>query len=342
MVNKIMVNKMKKGLLAIGAVVVLGILPLFFHADRYMMNVLIGCLIWSVVAASWDLIVGYASVFSFAHLAFFTIGGYTSGFLAIYLGISPWLGMVIGGIATAFIGVLIGIPCLRLQGFYLAIVSWSIQFVLPTFIVKTGPGMFENFSSGGTYGLDRIPPPVLFGYTFSRYELVPWYYLTLVFFLVFVFAIYKIIHSPVGLAFVALRDAEPLAKTLGIDEYRYKLLVFGISAFIAGVMGAYYGHFHAFMSPKVLSLEVFLVVLVMLLSGGLGVFPGAIVGAFVITFVNELLRPALAWRLVILGAIVIVVMMFMPKGLMGIPELFRQIIRRPARTRLVKTEGASD
>lgn len=337
-----MVNKMKKSLLAIGAVMVLGILPLFFRADRYVMNVLILCLVWGVVAASWDLIVGYASVFSFGHLSFFVIGGYTSGLLAIYLGISPWLGMVMGGMASALIGVLIGIPCLRLRGMYLAIVTFSIQFILPTLIVMTGPGMFENFNSGGSYGLQRIPPPVLLGYTFSKSELVPWYYLTLAFFVLLIFAIYRIINSSVGLAFVALRDAEPLAKTLGIDEYRYKLLVFGISAFVAGVMGAYYAHYFGLISPAVLSLELFLMVLVMVLFGGLGVFPGATIGAFVITFANELLRPTLSWRLVILGAIVIVVMIFMPKGLMGIPELFSRITRRPARTRLVKTEGASD
>jgi branched-chain amino acid transport system permease protein len=340
MVNALKTTKMNKSLLVIGAVVVLSILPIFFHADSYVMNVLMLCLIWGVVAASWDLILGYASVFSFGHLSFFTIGGYTSGLLGVYLGIPPWIGMLIGGIAAAFIGVLVGIPCLRLEGMYLAIVTFSIQFVLPTIIVMTGPGMIESFNSGGTFGLQRIPPPVLFGYTFTKSELVPWYYLSLVFFLVFVYAIYRIIRSPVGLAFMALRDAEPLAKNLGIDEYRYKLLVFGISSFIAGVMGAYYAHYFGLISPAVLSLELFLTILVMVLFGGMGVFPGAIVGAFVINFVNEALRVTLAWRLVALGAIVILVMTLMPKGLMGIPELLGQAYRRLFRIRAVNREGA--
>ncbi len=326
-----MVNTLKtmnKSLLAIGAVVVLSILPIFFHSDSYVMNVLMLCLIWGVVAASWDLILGYASVFSFGHLSFFAIGGYTSGLLGVYLGVPPWIGMLIGGIAAAFIGILVGIPCLRLKGMYLAIVTFSIQFVLPTIIVMTGPGMIKSFNSGGTFGLQRIPPPVLFGYTFTKSELVPWYYLTLVLFLVFVYAIYRIIRSPVGLAFIALRDAEPLAKNLGIDEYRYKLLVFGISSFIAGVMGAYYAHYFAMISPATLGLEVFLIVLLMVLFGGLGVFPGAAIGAFVVTLINEALRPLLEWRLVILGAIVIFVMIFMPKGVAGIPELLGQVYRR--------------
>lgn len=326
----------KKLLLAAAAVGLIAVLPLFIHDNSYYMNILILSMIWGVMAMSWDLILGYAGVFSFGHLAFFVIGAYTSGLLGIYLGVSPWLGMLAAGMVCAVLGVLIGIPCLRLQGMYLAIVTFSLQFILPVFIVQTGPSMMENFNSGGTYGLQQIPRPELFGYTFTRMEPVPWYYLTLVVFILFAALIYWIIRSPVGLAFTALRDAEPLAKTLGIDEYKYKLMVFGISSFIAGLIGAYYGHYFTSISPATLSLEVFLIVLVMMLFGGLGMFPGAAVGAFVITIINEILRPTLEWRLVILGAIVVVTMIFMPKGLMGIPDMLQRLYRR-VRSRQAKS-----
>jgi len=154
-----MMNGMKGKLLGIGSVVILAILPVFFHANSYIMRILILCLMWSVVAQSWDLIVGYADVFAFAHLAFFAVGGYTSGILASYLGISPWLGALAGAILAALIGVLIGIPCLRLQGFYMAMVTFPIQFILPVVIVWAGPGRFENFSTGGSFGLQAIPQP---------------------------------------------------------------------------------------------------------------------------------------------------------------------------------------
>lgn len=314
--------------MSIGLLVLLAILPIFFHGNNYIMTILILCFIWGVMAASWDLILGYANVFSFGHLSFFLIGGYTSGLLAEYLGLSPWLGYIVGGLAASLIGFLIGIPCLRLQGMYLAIVTFSLQFVLPTFIVWAGPGKFENFSTGGTWGVKTIPSPNLFGYVFSRKELIPWYYLTLVFFVLFISIIYLIIKSNVGLAFIALRDAEQQAKSLGIDEYKYKLLVFALSAFIAGSTGAYYAHFFGFISPASLSLDSFLVVLIMVLFGGLGVFPGAAIGAFVITIVNELLRPTLEWRLVILGGIVILTMMFMPKGVMDILAALGRLGRR--------------
>ncbi|MCJ7625216.1 MAG: branched-chain amino acid ABC transporter permease [Anaerolineaceae bacterium] len=323
-----MVNKTKRILIAVGTLVVLAILPLFFRTSNYIMNILILCLIWSVMAASWDLILGYANVFSFGHMSFLIIGGYTSGLLAEYVGLSPWLGYIAGGLAAALIGFLIGIPCLRLQGMYLAIVTFSLQFVLPTLIVYAGPGKFENFSTGGSWGLERIPSPSLFGYVFSRQELVPWYYLSLAFFVLFISIIYIIIKSPVGLAFVALRDAEPQAKSLGIDEYKYKLLVFAISAFIAGATGAYYAHYFGLISPASMSLDIFLIVLIMVLFGGLGVFPGAAIGAFIITIMNEVLRPSLEWRLVILGAIVILTMMFMPKGMMDIFAALKRLVWR--------------
>lgn len=323
-----MVNKKRSLLLGIGSFLLLAILPIFFHSNNYIMTILILCLIWGVLAASWDLILGYANVFSFGHLAFFLIGGYTSGLLAEYVGLSPWLGYIAGGLAASLIGFLIGIPCLRLQGMYLAIVTFSLQFVLPTFISWAGPGKFKNFSTGGTWGVKTIPSPSLFGYVFTRNELVPWFYLTLVFFIIFITIIYLIIKSNIGLAFIALRDSEPQAKSLGVDEYKYKLLVFAISSFIAGSGGAYYAHFFGFISPATLGLDVFLVVLIMVLFGGIGVFPGATIGAFVITILNEVLRPTLEWRLVILGGVVVLTMMIMPKGIMDIFAALGRLSRR--------------
>jgi len=334
-----MVNQIRKYSLLIGTLIILAILPAFFHASTYIMNILILCLIWGVMAQSWDLILGVASVFSFGHLSFFIIGGYVCGLAAKYMGVSPWLGYLLAGMVAAIIGLIIGIPCLRLQGMYLAIVTFSLQFVLPTVIVYFGPGRSQTFSTGGSFGLENIPSPTLFGYTFNRGELVPFYYLSFVFFIVAMAVIYFIIKSPVGTAFKALRDAEPLAKTLGIDEYKYKLLVFAISAFIAGVTGAYYATYFQLISPSSMTLDVFLIVLVMVLFGGLGVYPGAAIGAFVITIANELLRPTLSWRLVILGMFIIFTMIFMSKGLMGIPDVFRSLYRRRLRQRSDRSEN---
>lgn len=333
-----MVKNKSKILRTAIVLIALAILPVFFKDNSYVMNVLILCLIWGVLAASWDLILGYANLFSFGQMAFFVIGGYTTGLLNQYAGFSPWLGLLSAGIVTAAVGFLIGIPCLRLQGMYLAIVTFALNFILPVLIVWAGPGKFENFSTGGSWGLTRIPGLNLFGYTFTRVETVPYYYFVLFFFIFFMGLIYYIIKSNVGLAFIALRDAEPQAKSLGINEYKYKLLVFAISSFIAGVTGAFYAHYFGSISPASMDLDVFLIVLIMVMFGGIGVFPGAAVGAFVINIVNELLRPTLNWRLVILGAIVILTMMFMPKGAMDVGPTIRNVIRR---ARASKSAGSS-
>jgi len=333
-----MVN-ITKALFASGGLLLLAILPVFFHSDPYIMGVLTLCLIWSMVAASWDLIVGYASVFAFAHLAFFVIGGYTSATLAVYAGVSPWIGMPVGGIVCASLGFLIGIPCLRLSGMYMGMVTFSIQFVLPTVIVWAGPGRFLNFSTGGSFGLHRIPPIEILGQAFSKAELVPSYYLAFAFFLVFIVGIYGVIRSRIGLAFVTIRDAENLAKSIGVDERKYKLMAFAISAFVAGAVGGFYAHYYGTISPALLSLDAFLLAFMMVLLGGLGVFPGAVLGAFSVTILNELLRPALLWRYIILGVIVIVTMITVPEGLMGIPALVRGRLSALRSTGLIGRRG---
>ncbi len=309
------------------AALVLALLPAVFHDNRYVMNLLILSFVWSAVAASWDLSLGYAKVFSFGQIAFMVIGGYTSGLLSIYLGISPWLGMIIGALTAGAVGVLIGIPCLRLSGMYLAIVTFAVQLVLPTLIVWAGPGRFEGLSTGGTFGLQRIPPLTLLG-VIPRQDVVKWYYLGMVLYLLVLGGIYAVIRSYTGLAFIALRDAGPLARCLGVNEYKHKLMVFGISALVCGFMGGFYAHYLGSISPAVLGLDVFLLALVMVLFGGLGAFPGAALGAFVVNFVNEFLRPLLMWRLVALGAMVVVVMIYMPKGLMGMADLMTGLVRR--------------
>ena len=317
------IRRMPKRLyLPVGAIVVMCLLPVGLGDNTRIMNVLALCLIWGVVAAAWDLSIGYARVFSFGQIAFFVIGGYTLAIMTTYLGISPPVAILAGGGLAAIVGILIGLPCLRLSGIYVALVTFGIHLVLPTLITRA------RDYTGGNFGLFGFTPLQLWGYTLSSHEAVPSYYAILGIFILLLFAIYKIIKSSIGLAFMALRDSEPFAKSLGISQYRYKLIVFGISAFITGLMGAIYASYLGMVSPQILGVDTFLMVLIMLMLGGLGRFPGAVIGAFTITLANEFLRPAGLLRFVILGAIVIVVMILMPQGLMGIPDNIRSFIRR--------------
>lgn len=329
-----MVVKMSnKSALLLSVLLVLGLLPIALQGNARILNILSACLMWGVVASAWDLSIGYAHVWSFGHIAFFVIGGYTGALGVMYLGIPPAAAIPLGGVAAVIIGLLIALPCLRLHGIYIAMVTFGIHLVIPTFILWG-----RDYTYGAT-GLSGFAPLQLGQYTFS--SSVPFfsYYVIFGVSILLLFIIHRVINSSIGLAFVALRDSEPFAKTLGVDEYKYKLIVFGISAFIAGLMGALYSSFYGAISPFELEVSTFLMVLIMLMLGGLGRFPGAVIGAFVITGLSEALRPLLLLRFVILGAIVIAVMIAMPEGLMAIPERVRSFIRRTLGRRHVKKEA---
>ena len=299
-----MVTKLsEKSYFFLGSLVFFSLLPIVLGGNRPIMHLLVLGFIWGVVAAAWDLIMGYARVLSFGQIAFFALGGYTSALLTVHLGISPWLGILAGGGLAAVIGILIGLPCLRLRGIYVGMVTFAIHLVLPTLMVAGRP-----FGTGGSYGLTGITPLYIGEYTFSKLEMLPWYYVALGIFAGLLFAIYKIINSSVGLAFMALRDSEPFAKSLGVSEYRHLLLVFGISAFITGIMGAFYVHYMGVISPSIFGLGIFLLAFIMVMLGGMARFPGAVIGAFVIIFLNNALLEVGWHRLVILGAIVVAVM----------------------------------
>ena len=303
--------------------IILALLPIFFHTNLYIMNILIMCLIWGVVAAAWDLIMGYAGIFTFGQIAFFAIGGYVSGMLTVYCGISPWLGIFIGGIITAVVGFLIGLPCLRLKGVYIALITFALHLILDPLLKEA-----RTLGTGGSMGLLGIPPLQLPGYTFSPLERVPWFYSALILSILLLFIIYKIIISPIGLAFTALRDDGPFAESLGVDAYKYKLMVFSISALITGIMGAFYVHYTGMISTKILGLDLFLIVMVMLVVGGMGRFPGVVIGSFAVIFLNELLRPLMLYRILIFGAIVVVLVILMPQGIMGFFETIYNNIQK--------------
>jgi len=308
----------------LGVFLLLLILPLFIRNDNYWVGVMITCVIWGTMASVWNFTMGYAGIFTFGQFAFFAIGAYISGMLAKYLGISPWLTMLAGGAGACLVGLLIGLPCMRLKGAYVALITWALHLVLGPIIKVADP-----LGTGGSTGLMAIPSLSLGGYVFSRTSLLPWYYTGLVLSFIILLVVYKIIFSSVGLGFVGLRDSEDFAKTLGIHEYKYKLLVFGISAFLTGIIGAFYVHYSGLISPRILGLDIFLLVMLMLILGGMGVFPGAFMGAFVILVLNEILRPLGAYRFLIFGAFVIVTIKTIPEGLLG---KFNKLIDASQRT----------
>jgi len=308
--------------------VMLGVLlalPIFFHGDPYVMHIIIMSLIWGGLVIPWDLMMGYAGVFTFAQFAFFVFGGYATAMLTVYLGISPWLGIFLGGCVASVVGLILGIICLKLKGDYVALVTFAFHMILvPLF--RSG----EEFGipTGGPIGIMGIPPLAVGGFIFPPIDKVPWYYTAIGLAFIVVFAVYKVIHSSFGLAFVSLRDAPAFSQSIGISAYKYKLIVFVIAAFLTGIMGAFYAHYAGIMSPRILGLDIFLIVMVMLVIGGIGKFPGVMIGAFIVTFLSEFSRPLGVYRLVMFGAIVVTSVVLMPEGIMKAVDLVSPAMAR--------------
>jgi branched-chain amino acid transport system permease protein len=323
-------RKMNRDLvILLGMLVIFLLLPLGVGSDPYIMHLLILSLIWGALVVNWDLMMGFCGIYSFGQIALFVIGAYGSGMVTVHLGVSPWLGILIGGLTAGLFGFLLGLPSLKLTGLYVTILTFAFHEALNP-VLNSEPG--RAFGTGGQMGLLGIPPYEILGYTFSPVDKLPWYFTALVVSFVIFFVVYKIIHSHIGLAFTALHDAEPFAKSLGVDEYRYKLMAFTFSAFLTGMAGAFYASYSALMSTRLLGLDMFLILLFMVIVGGIGRFPGSVMAAPFVIFLNDALRPLGTWRLVTFGAIVILFVLFAPRGLRGLVDtavsFFGRIFKR--------------
>jgi branched-chain amino acid transport system permease protein len=292
-----------------------------FFADPYIQHLVIVCFIWGVVATAWNLIMGYAGVFSFAQLAFFSVGAYVAGLSEVYFGISPWIGLFLGGFFASLCGYFLAFPCLRLRGLYIVLVTLAFHNVIPIFIKLAGKW------TGGDVGLMGMPHYNFFGFNFAGSK-IGYYYLSFSAFLVFHYIMYRIIHSKTGLAFVALRDSSDFAESLGVNREKGVMQVFIISAFITGFMGALYVHYLKVATPRLLELELFITALMMMVLGGMGKFSGAIIGAFIVTFLNESLRTAASIRPILFGTAIIVVVLFFPGGLSRLVDQLFESLRK--------------
>jgi branched-chain amino acid transport system permease protein len=301
------------------------------HGSDYIMHIINICFLWAVVAASWDLIVGYAGILSIGNIAFFVIGGYFSGILAKTFGVPVWACPFLGGIITmVIVTVLVGLPSLRLGGIYIALWSYMFAAVLPPIIAQT-----QQFS-GGSNGLNLIPQ-FIDGMTRTQA-----FYVNYAFFLTAMGIIYKALKSTSGLAFLAMRDSLDFATSLGVNIYREKLKVFALSSLLTGIAGGFYVHYMKAISPALLGSIPFTMVIAMILIGGIGRFPGAVIGTFLISFTNEYLRLMGTWRLAVLGAIICLMILYFPGGFMEVIDRMDHFLKGRKRHRNAESVTGKD
>jgi len=280
--------------------------------DQYFLHTMILCFIFGLLAVSWDILSGYTGQMSFGHAGFFAFGGYMAAILSRDLLLPAELGVVVAALGTCIFGALIAIPALRLWGPYLAIVTLGVAE-----LVRLTAHNWMDFTGGpfGTYGYAS------FGFLPSDQLGVKiyMYYIVLLTLLVVASALSWVgDRTRTGQAFKAIREDEVLAITLGINTTAYKVLAFSISAFVAGVAGAFYAYYVLLVSPWTASPYVTQLVIGMTIVGGIGTIWGAVLGGIGLYLITEYFRfIGPVYNLIALGLVIMLAIIFLPGGIMG-------------------------
>jgi branched-chain amino acid transport system permease protein len=308
-------KKNRVGLLAaVGIGVLLFLFP-FFSPPVYFLSMLYMVFLFVILAESWNIIGGFAGYLSFGHVAFFGLGAYTTAFLMNKLALSPLatiLSSIPGGLAAALVAFVIGYPCLRLRGPYFAVVTMCFAFVVQ--MVVQNIDLF-----GGVEGLwlAAMKKPI-------HVIRAIFYELMLALMIVVILFVRWMEGSKLGKGLVTIREDEEVAQTLGIHTPRVKILAFVLSAFFPGVAGGLHAYYMTYISPEsVFEVAVSILIVLMTLFGGGGSWLGALIGAVSLSLVNEFLTTFVGAEIarIIYGFLFIVVIIFMPNGIM---EFFRR------------------
>jgi branched-chain amino acid transport system permease protein len=289
------------------------ILPLFLkNYGIYLMTLL--C-VYLMAAFGLNLIVGYAGQMSIGQAAFYGIGAYIAALLTTKLGISFWAVLPLAALTCFVAGLILGFPALRVQHHYLAFAT--LGFNVLVFLVMRN----EEALTGGTFGVSNIPRPSLFGYSLDGS--LAFFYFAFVSVILLAAALWWLLRSPWGRAFAALRDNPIRAESTGVNITAYTLLAFAIGAACAGIGGVYLAALVNFIEPGQFHLSVSLMMLLAVIVGGSGRFFGPVLGSVVVILLPEWLRFLQDWYLAIFGFAVIVLMVFLPGGLLSLADRFK-------------------
>ena len=313
--------------LIIAAVLCALLIPVVTGFNVYYLTVLIIMLIFIIFASAWNFLT-YSGQGSLGHAAFFGIGGYVSALVAIQSGLSPYITIFVGGAAASVVGLFIGLICVRMKEWFLAMVTFGFAVIIQVLVAS----QFKAI----TGGWDGVAAPPLVSSSIPGYLLYEYYSILLIT-IVAILLIRAILKSKIGLAFSAIRENELEARAAGIDPMRYKLFAFMISAAISGVAGALEIHYMSYITPEIFGVDISFWPIIYSISGGLGTLAGPIIGTVVITLLWDGLQSlGLTYaRFVIIGVILVLVVIFLPKGLISLPGELKK--RLPGwKTRLAK------
>lgn len=286
--------------------------------SSYLLHIAILILFFSFLGSSWNIVGGYTGQFSFGHSGFFGVGAYTSTLLYIKFKISPWIGMFVGGIFGAGLGAFIGFLTFRykLKGVFFALATFAFAEMLRIITVNCE---FVGGASGLLIPLKKID-------SYQEFQFIgklPYYYIILLMVILILFVSYKLENSKLGYYFNAIREDEEAAGSLGINVLRYKVISLVISSFFTSLGGTFYAQYIYYIDPEItFGINMTVEMIIRPILGGVGTVFGPLIGSAVIESISELMRGLFieykGLHIMIYAAILIVVMIFFPRGLIGL------------------------
>jgi branched-chain amino acid transport system permease protein len=296
------------------AMVVLGIFVVAFPFlfSLYQTNIMVTALIYVVTGLGLNIVVGLAGLLDLGYVAFYAVGAYSYALLNYHYGIGFWIALPIGGGIGMLFGILLGFPVLRLRGDYLAIVTLGFGEIIRLIL--------ENWNafSFGPSGIANIPRPGLFGIEFSLHEATIYIYFLMVALALFtIFVVRRLQDSRIGRAWIALREDEVACQAMGIDKTKTKLSAFAMGATWAGMAGVVFAAKTTFINPASFTIWESIIILCVVVLGGMGSAIGVIIGALVLILLPEYLRAFSEYRMLLFGAILVIMMVFRPGGIVS-------------------------
>lgn len=305
----------------------------FMGIPRYIIASALLLFCYATVVSQWNLVFGVAGIFSLAQMAIFAFGGFATGMLSLYLGLSLWAALPLAGIGAILFSLLIGLACLRLRGPYVALLTLAIAQVMYLLIITDTACFYmegvtcRNFT-GGTRGLSKFGD---FGFREllgRRDYLKGDYFLSLFLLALATVFSFVIIRSPLGFAFRALRDNAEYGVSRGLNRFKYQLLVFAMTAFFTGLAGGVFaGHFRV-IGANVLHLPLLLFLVSMMVVGGLGRAWGPLLGAALVMLADEGMKDFVEIRNMGYGALIVAIVVLLPQGAAGGLEQLWTRLRR--------------
>ncbi|HCA43315.1 MAG TPA: branched-chain amino acid ABC transporter permease [Bacteroidetes bacterium] len=329
---------MKNKLILIGSIILIYIINLFSPSiDPYFYQILIFIGINIILASSLNLINGFTGQFSLGHAGFMAIGAYVSAAVSTYFGpffistfgttfpgsvISFLIFLLIGGISAAIVGLIVGVPSLRLKGDYLALVTLGFGEIIRVIIQGLEVvGASQGFRgvyiyNNGEKFLDMQSNSDI-GFTFFGIEKFTDFFWVYAIAAITIYVIYNLINSTYGRGYIAVKDDEIAAEAMGVNTTKYKVTAFVTGAFFAGLAGVLYAHYAQYINPEDFNFLRSIEVVVMVILGGMGSILGVIIAAVILTILPELLRGVSEYRMIIYALLLIIMMLTRPQGLFG-------------------------